>query len=86
MILKFILLGTICWNFPDVGTQCSQYMDMNVSDATTCREMAIEIGKKHKAKVEELGGFLDEYRVQCMAIDSEGYNVDESFDISYNIL
>ena len=59
---------------------------MNVKDADTCRQIAREVGLKHKAKVEELGGFLDEYRVQCMAIDSEGYNVDESFNISYNIL
>lgn len=86
MIIKFILLGTICWNFQDVGTQCSQYMDMNVPDAATCKERALSVGRKHKAKIEELGGFMDEYRVQCMAIDSEGYNVDHSFNISYTIL
>ena len=86
MIIKFILLGTICWNFQDVGTQCSQYMDMNVPDAATCKERALMTGRKHKAEIEELGGFMDEYRVQCMAIDSEGYNVDHSFNISYNIL
>ena len=53
MILKFILLGTICWNFPDVGTQCSQYMDMNVPDAATCKERALMTGRKHKAEIEE---------------------------------
>tara|TARA_R100001015_G_C4603640_1_gene158606 strand:- start:62 stop:247 length:186 start_codon:yes stop_codon:yes gene_type:complete len=61
-------------------------MDMNVPDAVTCKEQAYAIGRKHKDKIEELGGFMDEYRVQCMAIDSEGYNVDHSFDISYNVL
>ena len=27
-----------------------------------------------------------EYKAHCIAIDSEGYNVDHSFKISYNIL
>ena len=86
MIIKFILMGSLCWNFPDVGTQCSQFLDMDVKDAAICRSEAMRIGKKHKAKIEELGGFVEEYKVHCMAIDSEGYNIDHSFEISYNIL
>jgi hypothetical protein len=42
MILKFILLGSMCWNFHDVGTQCTQYLVDNLSDATICRKEAIE--------------------------------------------
>jgi hypothetical protein len=86
MILKFILLGSMCWNFHDVGTQCSQYLVDNIKSATKCREKAIEVGRSYKSKIEELGGFMDDYRVHCMAIDEEGYNVDHSFEISYNIL
>ena len=86
MILKFILLGSMCWNFHDVGTQCTQYLVDNLSDATICREKAISVGRSNRDKIEELGGFMDHYRVHCMAIDSEGYNVDHSFEISYNIL
>ena len=29
---------------------------------------------------------MDDYRVHCIAIDKDGYNVDHSFKISYNIL
>jgi|TARA_A100000172_G_C3028980_1_gene105922 hypothetical protein len=86
MIIKFILLGSMCWNFHDVGTQCTQYLVDNLSDATICREKAISVGRSNRDKIEELGGFMDHYRVHCMAIDSEGYNVDHSFEISYNIL
>ena len=86
MNLKFILLGSICWNFPDVGTQCTQYIVDNLSDATRCREKALDVGREQKSKIEELGGFMDDYRAHCMAIDPEGYNVDHSFEISYNIL
>tara|TARA_R100001509_G_scaffold7186_2_gene4164 strand:- start:1821 stop:2081 length:261 start_codon:yes stop_codon:yes gene_type:complete len=86
MILKFILLGSMCWNFHDVGTQCTQYLVDNLSDGSKCRQEALEVGRTKKNKIEELGGFMDYYQVHCIAIDSEGYNVDESFKISYNIL
>tara|TARA_R100000734_G_C3209130_1_gene24952 strand:+ start:214 stop:474 length:261 start_codon:yes stop_codon:yes gene_type:complete len=86
MILKFILLSSMCWNFHDVGTQCTQYLVDNLSDAAICRETAVEYGRSNKLKIEELGGFMDYYEVHCIAIDSEGYNVDHSFKISYNIL
>ena len=29
---------------------------------------------------------MDLYDVSCIAIDETGYNIDESFEISYNIL
>jgi hypothetical protein len=86
MILKFILLGSMCWNFHDVGTQCTQYLVDNLSDGSKCRQEALEVGRAKKSKIEELGGFMDYYQVHCIAIDSEGYNIDESFKISYNIL
>jgi hypothetical protein len=86
MIIKFILLTTICWNFSDVGTQCTQYLDMEIKNAEKCREEATAIGKSYKKKIIELGGSMEEYRAQCMAIDKDGYNVDHSFNISYTIL
>jgi hypothetical protein len=86
MILKFILLGSMCWNFQDVGTQCTQFIVDDLKNASICKEKAIETGRSNKLKIEELGGFMDDYRVHCMAIDTEGYNVDHSFEISYNIL
>lgn len=86
MIIKYILLGSMCWNFHDVGTQCTQYLVDNLENDTKCREKAIEVGRSNKQKIEELGGFMDHYNVHCMAIDPEGYNVDKSFEISYNIL
>jgi hypothetical protein len=46
----------------------------------------LSVGRSHKVKIEELGGFMDYYKVHCIAIDPEGYNVDHSFKISYNIL
>mgnify|MGYP001167928337 FL=1 len=86
MILKFILLGSFCWNFHDTGTQCTQYLIDNLPDGLTCKNKALEVGRTNKAKIEELGGIMDLYEVHCMAIEQEGYNVDESFQISYNIL
>ena len=76
----------MCWNFHDVGTQCTQYLVDNLSDGSKCRQEALEVGRAKKSKIEELGGFMDYYQVHCIAIDSEGYNIDESFKISYNIL
>ena len=86
MILKYILLGSFCWNFHDTGTQCTQWITDNISDALVCKNKALEVGRTNKAKIEELGGFMEDYNVHCMAIDSEGYNVDHSFKVSYNIL
>ncbi len=79
-------MGSMCWNFHDVGTQCTQYLVDNLSDGSKCRQEALEVGRAKKSKIEELGGFMDYYQVHCIAIDSEGYNIDESFKISYNIL
>jgi len=38
-----------------------------------------------KRQIEEIGGSMADYNVHCIAIDSQGYNVDHSFKISYNI-
>ena len=48
--------------------------------------MANAIGKAQKRKMLKKEGSLVEYKAHCIAIDSEGYNVDHSFKISYNIL
>ncbi len=73
MIIKFILLGSMCWNFQDVGTQCTQYLVDNLSDATICREKAIEVGRSNKLKIRRIKGALWMI-IGCIvwSIDSEG--------------
>tara|TARA_B100000287_G_scaffold255583_2_gene240265 strand:- start:300 stop:557 length:258 start_codon:yes stop_codon:yes gene_type:complete len=85
MILKFILLTSFCFNINN-EIKCGQYLRDNLSDASECELMADAIGKAQKRKMLKREGNLVEYRAQCIAIDSNGYNVDHSFKISYNIL
>tara|TARA_B100001063_G_C16307170_1_gene331178 strand:- start:7 stop:267 length:261 start_codon:yes stop_codon:yes gene_type:complete len=86
MILKFMLLTSFCLTYPNGDTKCNQYLRDNLSDATECRSMAKAIGTAQKRKIEEIGGSMASYNVFCYAIDSEGMDVDQSFEISYNIL
>ena len=85
MILKFILLTSFCFNINN-EVLCGQYLRDNLSDASECELMADAIGKAQKRKMLKREGNLVEYRAQCIAIDSNGYNLDHSFKISYNIL
>jgi hypothetical protein len=85
MVLKYILLASVCWTLNN-DTKCNQRIKFNLSDASACTELADRSGKSFKGRIEELGGSMTEYRVHCIAIDSQGYNVDESFKISYTIL
>ena len=48
--------------------------------------MAKAIGTAKKRQIEELGGSMASYNVFCYAIDSEGLDIDQTFEISYNIL
>ena len=84
MIIKFILLTSFCFNINN-EIKCGEYMRNNLTDATGCLSLANAIGRAQKLKMEEIEGNLVEYRAQCIAIDSNGYNVDHSFKISYNI-
>lgn len=86
MILKYILLGSICLHTPDMGTKCTQYVVDGLSDDPGCRSKAKHIGMRVKDQIKEIGGSMEEYRVHCMAIDNQGYNIDHSFKITYNIL
>ena len=85
MIIKFILLTSFCFNINN-EIKCGEYMRNNLTDATECLSMANAIGKAQKRKMLKKEGNLVEYRAHCIAIDSNGYNVDHSFKISYNIL
>mgnify|MGYP001426569492 FL=1 len=85
MIIKFILLTSFCFNINN-EIKCGQYLRDNLSDASECELMADAIGKAQKRKMLKREGNLVEYRAQCIAIDSNGYNLDHSFKISYNIL
>ena len=85
MILKYILLGSVCLNTPNIGTNCTQYIVDGLSDGPGCRSKAKHIGMTMKRQIEEIRGSMADYNVHCIAIDNQGYNVDHSFKISYNI-
>ena len=85
MVIKFILLSMFCFDMNN-EVKCGEYMRDNLTDATECLFMADAIGRAQKQKMEEIEGDLVEYKAQCIAIDSKGYNIDHSFKISYNIL
>jgi hypothetical protein len=85
MILKYILLGSVCLNTPDMGTKCTQYIVDDLIDGSGCRSKAKHIGMTMKRQIKEIGGSIEEYKVHCIAIDNQGYNVDHSFKITYNI-
>ncbi len=85
-MFKFILLTSFCLTYPSGDTKCGQYLRDNLSDASECRSMAKAIGTAKKRQIEELGGSMASYSVFCYAIDSEGMDIDQSFEISYNIL
>ncbi len=67
-------------------TKCGQYLRDDLSDATECRSMAKAIGTAQKRKIEGLGGSMASYSIFCYAIDNQGMDIDQSFEISYNIL
>lgn len=86
MILKFMLLTSFCLTYPNGETKCGQYLRDNLSDASECRSMAKAIGTAKKRQIEELGGSMASYNIFCYAIDNQGLYIDQSFEISYNIL
>ncbi len=86
MILKFMLLTSFCLTYPNGETKCGQYLRDNLSDASECRSMAKAIGTAKKRQIEELGGSMASYNTFCYAIDNQGLYIDQSFEISYNIL
>ena len=85
-MFKFILLSSFCLTYPSGETKCGQYLRDNLSDASECRSMAKAIGTAQKRKIEGLGGSMASYDVSCLAVDSQGMDIDQSFEISYNIL
>jgi hypothetical protein len=48
--------------------------------------MAKAIGTAQKRQIEEIGGSMASYSVFCYAIDNQGLDIDQTFEISYNIL
>jgi len=84
MVIKFILLTSFCFNI-DGDINCGQYLRDNLSDASECKFMADAIGKAQKRKMLKREGNLIEYRAHCIAINQDGYDIDHSFKISYNI-
>ena len=84
MYLKFILLGSFCYML-DGSEICPQYVQNPVKSGSDCAELAGLKGMSIKSAIEELGGSMTHYKAQCIAIDQEGWNVDYTFNISYNI-
>ena len=70
---------------PNGTTKCTQNIVDNLSDGPGCRSKSKYIGMTMKRQIKEIGGSMDDYRVHCIAIDNQGYNIDHSFKISYNI-
>jgi len=85
-MFKFILLASFCLTYPNGETKCGQYLRDNLSDALECRSMARAIGTAQKRKIEALGGSMASYDVSCLAVDSQGLDIDQTFEISYTIL
>jgi len=86
VIIKFILLTSFCLTYPNGETKCGQSIKDNLSDASECRSIARSIGTAQKRQIEGLGGSMASYSIFCYAIDSQGMDIDQSFEISYNIL
>ena len=87
MILKFILLTTVCLSTPEKGVECNQYIKDHISDAENCETLATALGKAYKSRISEVeGGYLYEYKAQCLAIGPDGLDIDQTFNISYTIL
>ena len=86
MLIKFILLTSFCLTYPNGETKCGQSLRDNLSDASECRSIARSIGTAQKRQIEEIGGSMASYSVFCYAIDDQGLDIDQTFEISYNIL
>ena len=50
------------------------------------RKALDESNEAKKRQIEELGGSMASYSVFCYAIDNQGLVIDQTFEISYNIL
>lgn len=85
-MIKFILLGAFCLNYTNGDTKCGQYTHYGLTDASECRSWARSIGTAKKRQIEEIGGSMASYDVSCFAVDNQGLVIDQTFNISYNIL
>jgi len=86
MILKYILLATICYETDQIE-KCGQFGNLNLPpDGSKCEETATAWGRAFKERIIKQGGSVTDYWVQCSAIDNQGWNLDHSFKISYTIL
>lgn len=65
--------------------RCHEYMLNDLKSGPECAVTANLKGMSLKSKIAKLGGSMTDYKAKCIAIDSKGWNVDYSFDISYNI-
>jgi len=85
MILKYILMGTVCWTL-NGDEKCAQAINLNVSDLNKCKHISDMSGRSFKERIAKLGGSMTFLEGHCMAIDNDGWNIDESLKISYTIL
>jgi|TARA_E500000318_G_C3411418_1_gene153735 hypothetical protein len=87
MIIKFMMLSTFCFITPEMDMEkCGQTLHNYVPDAPQCRSFARSYGRDIKASLADKGASMTHYRAQCLAITNQGLDIDETFEISYNIL
>ena len=85
-ILKFVMLTSFCFIPHNEGEKCGQTFHDNLSDASECRSLANYYGGNIYSVLVKNKGSMTSYRAQCLAITQEGLDIDQTFEISYNIL
>ena len=61
-------------------------IQFDVKDLNTCKHISDASGRSFKERIVKLGGSMTLLEGHCMAIDHDGWNIDESLKISYTIL
>ncbi len=85
-ILKFVMLTSFCFIPHNETERCGQTLHDNLSNASQCRSFANYYGKTLKDEFVKNKASMTSYRAQCLAITQEGLDIDQTFEISYNIL
>ena len=78
-------MGTVCWTL-NGDEKCAQAIQFDVKDLNTCKHISDASGRSFKERIVKLGGSMTLLEGHCMAIDNDGWNIDESLKISYTIL
>ena len=85
-ILKFVMLTSFCFISPNNGERCGQTLHDNIPGASQCKYLANYYGSTLKDEFIKNKASMTSYRAQCLAITQQGLDIDQTFEISYNIL